>query len=710
VTSGGGSATAVAELAALHGVLPAYTGTDGREHRADDEVVLAILGAMGVPVGSAAEVAAALVGGRRAQALRTLEPVLVSRTGRLASATVTLPSRVHPRDVWCTIELESGGILRQRLTASVTGMAAGPEVGGERFNRYRIRLERHDAEPLQPGYHRLVVEWTGSRVAALLVVAPTCPSAPRGWGVFLPLHALRTDEDWGVGSYTDMAALGKWAGEIGGSMLGSLPLYPSFLDPPADPSPYLPVSRLAYNELYVDVTSLPELESAPQARRLLAADEFRRRLVAAHESTLVDYEEVSRLRRQVLAPMAEALVAGSSTRRASFCAFADEHPELVAYARFRAAAERLARPSAVGAPGDDDLRHDEPALAYHLYAQWAAAQQLSSAADSTPIYADLPIGVHPEGFDPRWSPQSFVPGAHGGAPPDLFFARGQDWAFPPFHPERMREDGYSYFISMLQRAFRHAAYVRIDHVMGLERLYWIPDGFEARHGAYVSYRADELHALVALEAHRSGVVIVGEDLGTVPDSVRSRMAEDRMLRSWVLQFESTVEQPLPSPPVGVLASWGTHDLPRFSAYFWGADIDEREEAAGLSPAETAREHVERERWREALLRAVGEGVGSGIGADPGEEADRAAMALRACLIHLARSPADLVLVDLEDLWGERQPQNRPGTGTEAGNWRRRAARTLGQVLHDTRTAAFLRELHRLRQGNGGSLAPVGGVA
>ncbi len=715
MTSGGGSATAVAELAVLHGVLPAYTGTDGREHRADDEAVLAILGAMGVPVGSAAEVAAALVAGRRAQARRTLEPVVVSRTGRPASATVTLPSRVHPREVWCSIELESGGVLRQRLTASVTGMAAGPEVGGERFNRYQIRLERHDAEPLPPGYHRLVVEWTGSRVAALLVVAPTCPSAPRGWGVFLPLHALRTDEDWGVGSYTDMAALGQWAGEVGGSMLGSLPLYPSFLDPPADPSPYLPVSRLAYNELYVDVTSLPELESAPEARRLLAADEFRRRLVAAHESTLVDYEEVSRLRRQVLAPMADALVAGSSTRRASFCAFADEHPELVAYARFRAAAERLGRSSAVGAPGeDDDMRPDEPAVAYHLYAQWAAAQQLASAADSTPIYADLPIGVHPEGFDPRWSPQSFVPGAHGGAPPDLFFARGQDWAFPPFHPEKMREDGYSYFISMLQRAFRHAAYERIDHVMGLERLYWIPDGFEARHGAYVSYRADELHALVALEAHRSGVVIVGEDLGTVPDSVRSRMAEDRMLRSWVLQFESTTEQPLPSPPVGVLASWGTHDLPRFSAYFWGDDIDEREEAAGLSPTETARAHVERERWREALLRSVGEsvgkGVGTGIGIGPGEEADRAAMALRACLIHLARSPADLVLVDLEDLWGERQPQNRPGTGTEAGNWRRRAARTLGQVLHDTKTAAFLRELHRLRQGNGGSLAPVGGVA
>ncbi len=708
--SGGPSATAVAELAALHGVQAVYEGTDGRAHRADDEVVVAILGAMGVPAGSTAEAAEALVTHQRASALRPLEPVLVCRIGKAAAATVTLPSRVHPRDVWCSVELETGGIFRQRLTAMVAAMAAGSELGGERFNRYRVRLDCHDAEPLQPGYHRVIVEWPGCRAEAHLVVAPSCPPAPRGWGVFLPLHALRTGEDWGVGSYADMAALGKWAGEIGGSMVGALPLYPSFLYPPADPSPYLPVSRLAYNELYVDPTSLPELESAPEARRLLASDEFRRRIMAAHESALVDYEEVSRLRRQVLAPMADALAAGSSARRASLCSFVDEHPELVAYARFRAAADRLGRPprggTCQGGPPE------EPTLGYHLYAQWAAAEQLASAADSTPLYADLPIGVHPQGFDPTWSPSSFVPGAHGGAPPDLFFAGGQDWAFPPLHPEAMREDGYSYFISMLQRAFRHAAYVRIDHVMGLERLYWIPDGFDARHGAYVSYRFDELHALVALEAHRAGVVVVGEDLGTVPDSLRSRMAEERMLRSWVFQFESTTEQPLPIPPEGALASWGTHDLPRFSAYFWGDDIDDKERAAWLTPTETAHERARRARWRQALLESIGveesDGAAERAGAD--ERADSAARALRGCLDHLARSPADLVLVDLEDLWGERQPQNRPGTGTEAANWRRRATRTLRQMQHDTGIADFLRHLHRLRHASADPSTPVGGVA
>jgi 4-alpha-glucanotransferase len=160
-----------------------------------------------------------------------------------------------------------------------------------------FQLEPDHLHPLPPGYHRVFVEWPGELVTALLIVAPTCPPASRGWGVFLPLHAVRTDEDWGVGSYTDMANLGRWIGELGGSMVGALPLYPAFLDPPADPSPYLPVSRLAYNEIFVDPTTLPELARSAEARQCLASDEFRRRLSSVHRAALVDYEEVARLRR-----------------------------------------------------------------------------------------------------------------------------------------------------------------------------------------------------------------------------------------------------------------------------------------------------------------------------------------------------------------------------------------------------------------------------
>jgi 4-alpha-glucanotransferase len=688
---------ALSELAGRYGVQASFVGTDGRVHRAEDAVIVAILAALGAPIASGSEVADALAERRQAEGSKALEPILVHRVGGPAWAEVTLPGRVHPRDVWCTVALEDGQVWRQRLTASITRMQAVGPVGVEQANRYRFRLDRGGTEPIAPGYHRVVVEWPGAQASALLIAAPRCPAADRGWGLFLPLYALRTEQDWGVGSYADMAELGHWAKEMGASMLGALPLYPAFLDPPADPSPYLPVSRLAYNEVFVDPTVLPELAAAPEARRLLGDDEFRRQLSSAHHSTLVDYETVSHLRRQVLAPMAEALLATGSARREAFCAWVDAHPELLAYARFRAAGDRLGhrpgteappRPERLGGtPGPDS----EPALGYHLYAQWVAAQQLSAAGSAVPLYADLPIGVHPDGFDPVWAPGAFVRGAHGGAPPDLFFAGGQDWAFPPLHPERIRDDGYHYFIGVLRRAFRHADYLRVDHIMGLQRLYWIPEGFDARHGAYVSYRADELNAVVALEAHRAGAVVVGEDLGTVPDGVRARMAEDGMLRSWVLQFESTGVDALPPAPSGMLASWGTHDLPRFVSYLSGEDIDEQEREGNLAPTEAAAARTSRALWRAALLRALGVDDGP-------DKSGVAALALRGCLLHLASSAADLVLVDLEDLWGERQPQNRPGTGVGAANWRRRGSRTLSQARRDNGTTGFLRALRAVRDG------------
>jgi 4-alpha-glucanotransferase len=692
VSPGTASVTAVAELAALHGVETSYAGADGRQHQADEDVLLAILAAMGTTVTSAAQAATALAEASAARAARLLEPVLVHRVGTPARAAVTLPGDMRPHDVWCTVELEDGQVRRQRLLSAITGMRAGPDVAGAAGRRYQFGLEPDAGDPIGAGYHRLTIEWPGVELRALVISAPTFLPATRGWGAFLPLHALRTERDWGIGSYVDMAELGEWIGTLGGSMLGALPLYPAFLDPPADPSPYLPVSRLAYNEIFVDPTALPELAASPEATRLLESDEFTRRLAAAHASTLVDYEEVVRLRREVLAPMAETLLATDSPRRKEFCAFIDDHPELAAYAQFRAVGDRLGRRAAEELSRLGTPPSREPTLSYHLYAQWVAAQQLDAVAAAAPLYADLPIGVHPEGFDPTWAPGSFVPGVHGGAPPDLFFSGGQDWAFPPWHPQGVREDEYRYLRGTLRRAFQHASYLRVDHVMGLQRLYWIPPGFDARHGAYVSYRAEELHALVALEAFRAGAVVVGEDLGTVPEETRLRMAEDKMLRSWVLQFESTAADPLPPSPSPVLASWATHDLPRFSAYFVGDDIDENEQAGQISPDEAEVERVQRAQWRASLLHAIG--APADVVADP---TAATTLALQACLDHLAASEADLVLIDLEELWGERQPQNHPGTGTDVGNWRRRAAYTLEEIRREAGLTGALRQIDGLRR-------------
>jgi 4-alpha-glucanotransferase len=220
--------------------------------------------------------------------------------------------------------------------------------------------------------------------------------------------------------------------------------------------------------------------------------------------------------------------------------------------------------------------------------------------------------------------------------------------------------------------------------MGLQRMYMIPDGYDATDGAYVSYKAEELHALVALEAYRAGAVVIGEDLGTVPAGVRHRMARDHMLRMWVFQFESTPELPLPQPASNTLASLGTHDLPRFGAYLWGEDIDERESNGALSPDRASTERSARARWRRRLFDELD------LPAD-GEPEQVTARALRRCLRHLARSDAQIVLVDLEEMWDERRAQNHPGTES-ADNWRRRAQRTFADFSSDKELNQTLLEL------------------
>jgi 4-alpha-glucanotransferase len=316
-----------------------------------------------------------------------------------------------------------------------------------------------------------------------------------------------------------------------------------------------------------------------------------------------------------------------------------------------------------------------------------ADHQLADAAGRGRICVDLPVGVHPHGFDPSWQPGAFVTGASGGAPPDAFAAGGQDWGIRPLHPEGVREQGYGYVITMLRTAMRHAGVVRIDHIMGLHRIYLVPEGGDARHGAYVRYRSEELHAIVVLEATRAGVAVVGEDLGTVPPEVRPAMRRSGMLRSFVWQFEGTPEDPLPPPPVDAVASLGTHDLATFVSFWDGDDIAERR-SGGRTDEESAQ--VERRR-RRALTESASRAL---------EPATRqtlpAAAAFAGCAEHLARGAATLVQLDTADLWGEREPQNRPGTTVDQGSFRLRYPRTLACLAHDHDAVAVLRRVDGAR--------------
>jgi 4-alpha-glucanotransferase len=634
-------------LADLYDVQTSYVDAADVTRHAGTDTLRAVLCALGAPV---TDLASAVREERLRRHTRVLEPVVAVPAVGTQAVEVGLPRSVHPRDCWMVLEAEDGTTRRMRLMPSIHRPLGSASLEGKPMDRYEAELSS-PLEMLAPAYYRLRLEGPGIDEAALVVVAPRCPLPRRGWGAFLPVHSMRTASDWGVGSYTALRETAQWVGGLGGELLGTLPLYPEHYDEPVEISPYLPLTRLGWNELFVDPTALPELEASPEARQLLESDEFAKAVGGLRRGALVDYPSSMSLVRRVLEPLARAVFAAPSPRRDALEAFARSRPDLVAYARFRAGAR--VEPS--GTSRDAPFVPDDDEARYHLYAQWVAEQQLGAAGGN--LFLDLPVGVHPQGFDTQFEPGAFAEGVDGGAPPDAFFAKGQSWGFRPLHPRGVREQRYRHVVAVLRHAMRHASVLRLDHVMGLYRLYWVPVGADPTEGAYVRYRDDELRAIVALEARRSGTAIVGEDLGTVPAEVRRGMEDDRMLRSWVLQFEVSSDAPLPDPPELSMASIGTHDLPRFVS-FW--------------------ESPEHSRWRRAL----------------GGDARRG---LRASLDHLAAGPARLVLADVEDLWLERWPQNRPGTGAEAGNWQHRSARTLEEIFADDDVAGAFERIDALRR-------------
>lgn len=701
---------ALRALARARGIQTGYVGHDGRRRGASDEVLMSVLRALGTDLDHPEDAEERL---RALEALRTRDPlsrVVVHREGEEASVTLSVADVIDPREVWISLCSEEGERSRVRLSDVRADSGVALEVDGIRVTSRRVRIP---VAELGPGYHRLEVEGPGLEASALVVSAPgKAPEPERAWGVFIPLHALRTASDWGLGSFSDLGSLCDWTAQMGGRFVGTLPLDATFSGVPfADPSPYMPASRLAWNESYVDVDSIPEMGGCDAARALIGSFELGETLERLRCARLADPEAVAREKRRVLELLASFVWSGGSQRRDELVSFARRRPEALSFARFAALCEERARPfwdwpvrddsSGSDRTGSDricDTADLDPRVLVHLYAQWVADEQLASAGGrGAGLYLDIPAGVHPAGFDPWYEPGSFVSGVSGGAPPDAFFSAGQIWGFPPMHPHGARETEYRHFIAVLRHAMRHAAAVRVDHIMGLHRMYWVPEGATAGEGVYVRYRARELHAVLCLEAHRSGTTVVGEDLGTVPGSVRRAMERDGLARSFVFEFASRRRDPFPDPPELSLASLSTHDLPTFASYWKGLDIEDRAARGELDHSSAEEQRAERSDWRREVLEGLGD-----LGADEAQSLSESSTrkALVGCLGHLAASPARLVMADIEDLWLETEPQNRPGTGAEEANFLRRARLTLEEFRADTRSVEALEQLNTLRDDGG----------
>jgi 4-alpha-glucanotransferase len=708
-------------LAARIGITARYIDALGHAREASDDTLLALIGAFGLdpePDRAMAELDAA----ERASPLGLGPARLVHAENARPELLLRVPARTR-RIAW-SCRLENGDERNGTLKADC-GRRGGSVV-----------LPLPAALPL--GYHRLDLDAGGVSTGLYLIVAPARCHLPKGlgrdrrsWGLACQLYGQKSATDWGMGDFGDLATIARIAGSCGAAVLGVNPLHALFAAEPLHISPYSPSCRGLLNYLYIDVTAVPGFTEDAGARALCESEWFGATRWAARSSALIDYGAVAALKRPVL----EALFARFRSRELGPAEAATGDAgrafrefqrsggrQLNDFATFEALHEHERRHSETFSWRDWPAPMRNPRAAavaefaaahrdrieFFQFLQWQADRQLAAAAAagrvaglSIGLFRDLAVGADPNGAE-AWSDQQLVaPSAAIGAPPDALNRCGQNWGLAPANPLVLRQQGYQPFIASLRANMRHAGVLRIDHVMSLDRLYWIPDGVDATAGAYVSYPFDDLLRLVALESHRQRCAVIGEDLGTVPAGFRARMRAANLLSYRVIFFERSADRGFMPPsayPRLAAATAATHDMPTIKGFWIGRDIAWRRRLGLYPDAQGAAEEIEeRRRDRRLLLEALmREGLiaGERFGAflpEIGEPRYSTELA-DAVLAYLARSTARLVLAQLEDVMGESEQANLPGTVDGHPNWRRRASHSVDEVGYDRelrRVAAML---------------------
>ena len=522
------------------------------------------------------------------------------------------------------------------------------------------------------GYHRLLSDDGSSH---LLITGPgRChlPAGLRAWGWAIQLAATRSRRSWGIGDLGDLTALSRWSARAGAGFVAVGPLGAPNPGSQPEPSPYYPSTRRFGSPLYLDVASLAaHVDISDLGREAIALDHDR----------LIDRARVLELKRAAL----ERIWAAGIPDRAAFDAWRVERgPSLERWAVFCVLSERFgpgwqAWPEEYRDPNATAVARaagdSADAVAFHSWLQFVFDRQLADASSPVRRIADMPVGVDPGGFDAwDWQDQLALE-VTVGAPPDRFNRAGQDWGLPPFIPHRLRASGYRPFIDTIRAQLRHAGGLRIDHVLGLFRLWWVPAGLGPASGAYVRYPTDELLEIVALESHRAQAVVIGEDLGTVSPGVRDSLRRHRLLSTRLVLFERQLPE---SYPRQSFAGVTTHDLPTIAGAWSGADVEDQA-AAGVVPDPDGA----------ALLRSR---LAAVAGADPDARDEDVSLALHR---RLARSPAGLVAATLEDALGVLDRPNLPGTvAAQRPNWSRALPRPIEEIATDERVARLVAALER----------------
>ncbi len=721
------------------GIALAYWDIWGKRHLVSKPTRRALLAAMGVEAGDDPAARQALKACEEAEWRRTLPPVQVVWQGSDPLVVpLSLPAdRAVSRYRW-VIALENGERREGEFRPDELASAGERLIDQEPWRRWSLTL------PVIPewGYHRLELhdlERPDSPVVGMpLILAPPACFQPeaigdeaRVWGPAIHLYAVRSTRNWGIGDFTDLQHVVDFAAGTGAALVGLNPLHALFPHDPDHASPYAPSSRLFLNPLYLDVEAMEDFAECEALRNRVADDAFQARLRALRASEQVDYPEVAKAKLEILSELFNHFrrhhLNRESERAQAFRRFQSEqgpglhrhalHEALQAwlYAQDAAAWGWPAWPEAYRDPESEAVAafaaEQSESIAFFEYLQWQAHLQLEAAGRHSyalglgvGLYLDLAVGADSGGAE-VWNDQAlYALEAHIGSPPDDFNLRGQDWGLPPWRPASLRERAYAPFIETLRRNMRIAGALRIDHVMSLMRLFWVTPSPSRLSGSYVAYPFRDLLGILALESQRNRCLVIGEDLGTVPQEVRDALRPLGVLSYRPFYFEKAEDGGFKSPDAfepQALVTTSTHDLPPIAGYWAGRDLERRAQL-GLFPSSVLRERqvIERAEDRARLLLALErEGLlPAGMNVQPVAVPQMTPELNQAIHVYLSRSRAKILVAELADILGQTEQINLPGTTDQHPNWRRKLNLDLELWRGDSRVKSLTDALKAERFG------------
>ncbi len=667
------SRSTLTELASAYGVSTQFWGYDGRQRDIADKVLIKVLAAMGVDASTEEASSAAIVDRELDEWRRVLPPSVVHRQNSEKTIYAHVPAGTR---VSLTVILEESG--KEWPLSQVEDWTGDRQVDGEQIGRASF-LAPGD---LPLGWHTLRATLEdGSIAECAFAMTPDRLDEPkiatsRSWGVAAQLYSVRSSKSWGIGDFSDLADLNAVFGHEGADFLQINPVHAAEPVGHMSPSPYLPVTRRFVNPIYIRPEAIQEAAylTGPQRSLLDWGGEEKR--ASSLRNEYLDRDEVWETKRQALEIIFG--VPRTFARQAAFDKYRSEEGQgLTDFALWCALCEKYPKgfPENLQTVRSVYVARERRELADRIefwsWLQWVADEQLQRAQESAlaagmniGICADLAVGVHPLGADVWSLPKAFARGVTVGAPADMYNQQGQDWSQPPWRPNYLAESAYQPLRDMIRTVLRHAGMLRVDHIAGFFRLWWIPNGHMASEGTYVNYDHEAMIGIMLLEAHRAGAILVGEDLGTVEPWVRDFLKARGIYGTSVFWFEKE-EDGKPLRPENyrreVLASVNTHDLPPAAGYIAGEHVDLRERLGLLEQdVETVRAEA-REELNQTLERLREYDL---VGENPTERE-----IVEALYAYIAQASSTFVSVSLVDAVGERRAQNQPGTDQEYPNWR-----------------------------------------